>query len=170
MRIATLVVVLGLAAVNVAVAQTRTANTSEPTFAITISTRASTVKQDNPIVITIVITNITKYDIQLAASKSSDEAEFDSVIDVWDSSGAPPAKTKFGKFIAGESDDHISVPALSNVGYVLHPGEQLIETAQVDKIYQMTTPGTYSIRVERGWSLRPQLFVRSNTVTVTVTK
>ena len=168
MRIAILLLVLGLSAVSGG--QSRAAESPEPTFAITISAEASTFKVGDPIIITIVTTNITRHDIQLDAVKSSDEAEFDSVINVRASSGIAVAKTRYGKFMAGEADDHISVPTWSNVGIVLHSGEHQTETAQVDKIYQMTTPGIYSIQVERGWPQRPQLFARSNAITVTVRK
>jgi hypothetical protein len=147
------------------------AEASGPTFAVTIATSGSTFKVGDPIIVTIVTTNIWNRDITLGIPKDESAAEFDNVINVWNSSGAKAAKTKYGLFMAGEDpDDPIAGPAWSNVTIILHPGEHETETAQANKMYQMTTPGTYTIQVERGWPQRPQLFARSNAISVTVVK
>jgi hypothetical protein len=148
------------------------ADPAAPTFAINIAAEAPDVETGDPIVITIITTNISKEEIQLDAVKNPHAAEFDTVINVWNSLGQKAIKTKYGKHITGEESlDWNEMPAVwSNLGIVLPPEKQQIETAEVSKLYDMTIPGVYSVQVERGSRRWPQTFGQSNVINVTVAK
>jgi hypothetical protein len=51
----------------------------------------------------------------------------------------------------------------------LEPGESMVDTLEINDLYDLRTPGKYTVQVERTDSARKNL-VKSNLVTLTITQ
>jgi hypothetical protein len=109
---------------------------AEPTFTVSIES-ASSQRIGNPIVVNITITNTSNQDFVFY---DVGRIDFDTSIVVWRSSGLTVEKTIYGMQTPGGPGSF----ALST----LHPGGQDTVSATINKVYDMTAPGTYFIRVD----------------------
>ena len=136
---------------------------SEQPLEITISTQQSNVMAGDPIKIAIRMKNISKHDITMAAVGSNSQAELNYEIIARDKNGGMLYETIYRKGIKRGV-------AGSRKLFTLKPGEEITEKANVNKLYDLSMPGEYTIQVEK--ELPPSEgkgMIKSNTITVTVT-
>ena len=95
-------------------------------------------------------------------------------VDVRDSQGAVPPETELGQASGNRGDTRpqwldTSATGREDVrGGSYKPGEQSTEVVAVNDLYDLSKPGQYTIQVRR-WDDETKTWVKSNTITVTVT-
>jgi hypothetical protein len=94
-------------------------------------------------------------------------------VDVSDRQGAPSADVQLGRSINHSADappDPASMKAARAAGTVvsLKPGEDWQNSIRVSDLYDLSKPDQYTIQVRR-WDDETKTWVKSNTITVTVT-
>jgi hypothetical protein len=168
-----------LAARGTAVAQIvrpGTKSTSDrPVTSITISPLHDSLKVGYPVLVNITVTNTSNHDgVEITRLRSG----ADSQIDVRDANGKLAPDTSFGYVHNG----HVAQPDLDPArfsaadladnatgGATLNAKEATTWSINVSRFYDMSQPGKYSIRIQRGDPEDLEAFVKSNTITVMVT-
>jgi hypothetical protein len=144
----------------------------EPTFILDVEPPTQLVKIGDPITVDVTITNVSQQDFAFAYAKNAHNAELDVVIDVWRSSGTVADKTQYGKYIYLErTTSQQMAMAKSTVTILIHSGDQWTESSDINKVYDMTMPGTYFGRATLRMSRQdggPEVTVQSNIISVTV--
>ena len=167
--------IVGLAAIGTAYGQdaNRTATESNASLSISLPKGSHSVKTGSPILISVSLTN-TSYQ-KLAFTKEIHGQ--DLRVDVRDSKGKLAADTKRGYLWNGHVA-HID-PALvdprdltGNMVFVtLKTGDTTYWMVDATNLYDMSQPGKYTIQIKRLDPENPALalFIKSNTIVVTVT-
>lgn len=135
---------------------------TNPPFSIVISV-PSEVRSGHGVEVKIELTNRSNHNLNMStAIIDLTGADPNFVVDVRDSKGNPTPKRVY---------DHADLATWhALVGYFVEPGKTYTEGEDVARQYDMTTPGQYVIQVSRRVSNNPaDGFIKSNTVTVTVT-
>jgi hypothetical protein len=140
-----------------------------PSRSLTISAAQSTVKAGSEVKLKIVVTNTSDHRISVPMTLQN-HAEFAYLIEVQDSGGNQAPKTKYHRALRGEKSDNEPIDSIKRNGYpvYLQPGETAEDRVIVDKLYDLTQPGKYNIRV-KGKDPESNALIESNTITVTVT-
>ncbi len=172
-----------LASEGAAVAQivrSGTKSTSDrPVSSIAISPQQDSVNAGSAVLINVTLTNISDHAVAVTRMLSG----ADSQIDVRDVNGkSAPDTPNFGFFRNGHAT-HAEIDAAMNdparlataeladnlTGDTVQAGRTVTWSINVARFYDMSQPGKYSIRISRGDPEDLGAFVKSNTVTVTVT-
>jgi hypothetical protein len=127
---------------------------------IAISAPNATVPIGQPIPLRITLTNVSKTNIRVERSTAKNQAELTYVIAMLDSQGHPVPKTANAK------------PGIivSEVGMRLERGQALVQHTELNKLFKITEPGTYKVRVGRRWPEdKAGKMEWSNTLTLTIT-
>lgn len=130
-------------------------------FSLTIATKESTVRAGSPVLVEVKMENKSDHDLAVyrAVSGDLDQGGWVYKVSVRDTKGVEPPQTKFAQ----------SVGVAGSGGYVsLRPEKTLTDRCNVAKLYDLSRPGNYTIQVER-LDEQSKAFVKSNTITVTVT-
>ncbi len=95
-------------------------------------------------------------------------------VDVKDSNGASPPQRESGRLSKIDDQTPVasavtSTPRQPGESLCLHPGEDWRDTIRLKDFYDINTPGPYTIQVHR-WDDETETWVKSNTITVTVTQ
>jgi hypothetical protein len=155
-------------------AQSMAANSEKsPAFSLTIAADAGAVITGHPCFITIKFTNLTPDTIHGMA----DVYGADYRVEVRGSDGKLAADTKYGSIRNHNVDprklDETQIDPSSYLMNIIHftlkPGESRTSELDAAKLYDMTKPGLYTIRVEQPDPTNPGTVVKSNVITVTVT-
>jgi hypothetical protein len=96
-------------------------------------------------------------------------------VDVQDSQGGTPPETDFGRSVGNRGDvppkyqaGHEDAGRWDVVGATYNLGEERTQGVSVSDLYDLSKPGQYTIQVRR-WDDETKTWVKSNTITVTVT-
>lgn len=150
------------------------AQSTKPAFSLTISTTNSTVTLGSPVMVKVTMKNESEHNISVYTENTSDQGGFVYKADVWDEKGSTAPETKFGRSIQG----HDTPEELRREPYIivtsggegsLAPGQTIIDQVNLNKLYDLSRPGKYTIRLRR-FDLESNSFVLSNKVTVKVTQ
>lgn len=164
--------VLALFATSASVVS-QSSNTIGKSVAIFLTLRAvhDSVKAGTPVLVKIILKNISSQDIELARENRGR----DSRLEVRETSGKLAPDTALGSIWNG----HVANPSSPEVPFqdlegnlvfgTLKPGGT--DTREVDaaKFYEMTQPGKYTIQTQRRDPRNPSLIVKSHAIAVTVT-
>jgi hypothetical protein len=149
------------------VAVGRTDVHAEP-LSISISTPNPTVVGGSHVRVNIVVENTSDNPIRVSQVVAEDQAELDFDVVVRKQGDGEPTETKWGRRVHGKDagDGHT---VLSIVAGDLPPGGIMRETTFLDRIYDLTSPGKYTVRVEKR-GLDHRVLGKSNVLSITVEK
>jgi len=134
----------------------------EESLKITIVAAQNSVNAGDPIEITVTMKNMSEHDITMVAVGSNSKAELNYEIITRDKNGEMLNKTIYGKGLKGGV-------AGSRKLFTLKPGAEITETSNINKLYDFSMPGEYTIQVERKLpASEGKGTVKSNTITITV--
>jgi hypothetical protein len=174
----TVCLALALAVVNRAAAQTQqpshqTANPSQAAkapFSISISTPASVVTAGSDVIVNIALTNTSDREIILQNTMvSRNAAEFDYWIDVRDEKGKAAPQTKYGIKLKGDGVHPPAATASNSIDLPFKPGETVRPRIVVNKLFDLSQPGAYTIQVSR-FDPESGAAAHSNIIKVTITQ
>jgi len=136
---------------------------AEPPFSLVISVPRTTVRVGSEVRVKLVLMNISDHEIAVPDEELSDASQFGFGVEVRDSQGrlahlaeSGPA-SKFGP----QSEGSHYMP-------IVRPGKSLEVEININKIYDMSKPGKYTILTHRTHTVESGLDVKSNTITITV--
>jgi hypothetical protein len=130
---------------------------------ITISASDTSVRVGQRIPIQVELKNTSDHEIKLGRVGGRENAGLDYRVILLDSNGHSVARTKYGA--AADTGQVESSPVLLQLG----PGQTLTQQAELTKLFKITEPGTYTVRVGRKWPERTGKMEWSNSLTLTVT-
>lgn len=138
---------------------------TEP-FSVTLRAPDVPVKVGSDLHLSVIVTNISDHEIRFA--KGFGNEEYDVDFEVRDAEGkTPPLTTSYR-----EAKQHPGWGSYST--YVLEPSKSFEDDLVLTKLYVITQPGKYTVSITRGkrplWQDLKQGTVKSNTITVTITK
>jgi hypothetical protein len=138
--------------------------TSRSTLSLSISLPQQVVKAGSSVEVDITRKNISKHPVGVGQVVGTVERDYEVI--VCTSDGHPVPETEFGRKIHGPDKDRDRFESI--VLGTLNPGQKMHQQLYANAIYELTSPGTYSIQVAQIDSTS-NLVIRSNTVTLTVT-
>lgn len=162
----TLFPVLLLLLVTMSVAQ----NPATAPISVALSTPRSEYVVGQPIKIDIVLRNTSDKEIAVAQSNAIGKAGLSYEIDVLDDTGKRVPYSRYGKRLHGE--DPRGAIFDSQKIYYLQPEQTLSDSAVLNTIYDLSSPGQYVIQVAKKPfpSVEPEEPVASNAIKITITK
>ena len=137
---------------------------SGPSISVSISTPNTTVRVGQPIPIRIDLKNTSNSEVRIGRVTSHGQAELDYEVVLLDSAGHPVPQTKYGDAAANRQVIIVS-RELSPVA----PAETTVQRTELTKLFNITKPGTYTVRVGRRWPPMKGKIEWSNTLTLTIT-
>src|SRR5215475_1002556 len=133
----------------------------EQSLKITIVAAQNGVKAGDPIEITVTMKNMSDHDITMGKLVSNTHAELNNEIIVRDKNGEMPNETRYKKGIK-------EGVAGSRRRFTLKPGEEITETSNINKLYDLSRPGEYTVQVEKELpASEVKGTIKSNTIAVT---
>jgi hypothetical protein len=154
-------------------------SSADAPFSITITTPMDVFKAGAEIRANIVFKNTSDRVISLPRSPAEDRGEIFCDIEMRNADGKVVPETKYYRALNGKSNvETESKPNAkfepvtfhgSIVVFDLKPGETLKDGLILNKLFDLTVPGKYSIRVQRRDDATKSL-VTSNTATVTISE
>jgi hypothetical protein len=139
---------------------------------IKISTAKGSAKAGSDVTIEVIFTNMSKNHIVFATgAKREDQGETDYKVEVQDETSKRAPETSYGhKLRTGEDPPgQHTVIVGSFVTFEVPPGGTVKNEILVNKLYDLSKPGKYAIRVER-LDDAGGAPIKSNTITLTVEK
>jgi hypothetical protein len=137
----------------------------KPAISISISTPHTTVHIGEAITIRVELKNTSKGEIKVASVVNHEQAELNYQMVMLDSAGHPVPLTNWGKAVAKRQVIIVSLVVLP-----LAPGKTWVETTELTKLFEITKPGTYTVRAGRKWpETKTGKMEWSNALTLTVT-
>ena len=162
--------VLFLLLVSASVAQ----NSTKAPVSITLSSPHSEYVVGQPIEIDIVLENISNNEISVAKSNARGKAELSYEIDVLDGTGRRAPYLRWGKILHGQDpgDGRFGVVSDSQQTHQLQPKATLSDSAVLNTIYDLSSPGQYVIQVTKKLfpGTEPSQPVSSNAIKITIAK
>jgi hypothetical protein len=141
-------------------------------FSLNLKAPVGKVKLGTPVQVTITLKNISEHDVSIWRENATDQGGYVYRVDIRDKKGTKPPDTKMGKGFKGLDDPAQATrdtPTERSGGWIkLKAGEARTEDVNVSKLYDLDQPGKYAIRF-RHFDEETKAFVKSNTITVTVT-
>jgi hypothetical protein len=131
---------------------------------ITISAPQAEVKIGAPVILHIVMTNLSQQVIYVPRYARVYGERF-NIISVLDSEGNAPPTTQYGKAIRYPGANSMS----GRMMVVLKPGEKLEEDSTISNVFDMKSAGTYKVSVTRPCPLDGNVTLKSNEISITVT-
>jgi hypothetical protein len=143
---------------------------AEAPFSITIKAVQETVTSNSEVRIGVTLTNISNREISSYKVNGNGQAELGGyIVDIRTDKGNRPAETKYQrKITTGEDAPGESSVLVISGGYVpLKSGESLRDEIVATKLFDLSQPGKYEIRVTK-IDEQSKIIVRSNAITVSV--
>jgi hypothetical protein len=139
-------------------------------ISVAISAASDVVKLGSELRINVVVTNIASSKRILRRSSGKAEGEFINTVFVRDDHGNIQTKTKYHHVLKGENTGNgpQDVIRRSMISVPVEPGESVAEQIIVNKLYDLSKPGKYTIQVEHE-DPDTKTNVKSNTIIVTIT-
>lgn len=132
---------------------------------VTISTPTASVAVGKPIPLQVQLKNISGHEIRAGEVVGHNQAELNYIVTMLDSKGRPVPPTSYG---TAARSRHVMI--ISEVAKRLGPGQALAQHTELAKLFEITEPGNYTVRVGRIWPPSSKNVVWSNTLTLTMTK
>jgi len=146
-----------------------TAPKQQAPFSIAISSPQQSIGTGAEVRLEITLKNTSNREIYISKSNGRSQAEFSFVVDAHDDTGKPAPDTEYGRRVMRRETKKRTVLFWSEIFLTLKPGEILQDEAIVSKLYDLSRPGKYLIRVSRRVSGNPKDgVVKSNEIAVTV--
>ena len=140
-----------------------TKSAKKPSFSIAINAPEDIVKADSSVPLDIILTNTSDKDTSSGEILGGAELNYD--IDVRGSKGELAPETSFGRKL------HHKEPGFtlggSVVAYYLKPGQTHETRSYLNRVYDLSQPGKYTIQVQRR-DPDSNTIVKSNAITITV--
>lgn len=141
---------------------------SQQPFSIKIALAQNIVKSGSEIKLQIMLTNTSDHNISVSRAIDDTSAEVAGYrVEVLDDRRNVPPETKYQRILRGE-EPPTGPFTWSALGGPLSPGKSVKDTMIVNKFFDLTKPGKYTIQVRRT-DPASKVTVRSNTIEVTVT-
>ena len=138
-------------------------------FSIAISPLQQSIAAGTEVKVEIILKNISNREINLSKSNASSQAEFHFVVEAHDDSGKPAPDTEYGRRVMRKETKKRAVLFWSEIFFTLKPGEIFQDEVIASKLYDLSRPGKYVIRVSRPVSDNPKDgVVKSNQIAVIV--
>lgn len=138
---------------------------AKPPISLTLATPKRPFRVGKPVILLATITNASARSLQVPLSGGTSDVGMIYQVHVLDAGGKPVPRKPFppkGRIWVG-----------STHGTGLKPGQSRVDRLNLSYIYDLSRPGKYRVRIAeplyRGPN-RPNGFVKSNTVTITVAK
>jgi hypothetical protein len=138
--------------------------TSRRALSLSISLPQQVLKSGLSVEVDITRKNLSKHPVGVAQVVGTVERDYEVI--VRNSDGRQVPETEFWRKIHGPDKDRDRFESV--VLGTLKPGQELHQQLYANAIYDLRSPGTYSIQVAQIDSAS-NLVIRSNTVTLTVT-
>jgi len=123
----------------------------------------------SPVLLKVSMTNISRHDVSVWLEKGGGESQYE--VEVRGQSKVLPADTEYGK----KRNGHVHLETLNMKDLIgsgactpLRRGKTIIYELNVSKLYDLSAPGKYYIRLQRA-DPESAAMIKSNTVRVTVT-
>jgi hypothetical protein len=144
---------------------------SDPGFSLELRSPAGPVKSGDEVRLRATVINASDHEIRFARPLGLQNEEIDYAIEVSDAPGQQPAITPFFRQL---QEKHYGLE--SYMTCILEPGKSFEDELVITRLYALTAPGEYTIRVARGtqpvWQLlgkdQAKNTVKSNAITITV--
>lgn len=131
---------------------------------ITISSPQAEVKTGAPVLLHIVLANLSGKEVRVFRNPGYRNAERFYSISASDSGGNARPATSYGDAILNKS-----AHAGSKIQSTIKPGEKLEEDATISDIFDMKEAETYRVVVKRPNPLNPSVSISSNEISIAVT-
>jgi hypothetical protein len=144
--------------------------TDKPPFSLSISGAQDVVQAGSAVTVKVALTNTSDHKIGVVAD-SDGRGPIDCRIEIRDTQDkmVRDAKPHVWKDKNGRTIKRIYVGASSAMSVGLQPGQTLSDEFPVNKRFDLTEPGKYSVQASR-YDSETKTWVKSNTITVTVTQ
>lgn len=141
-------------------------HSAQPTISLTLRADENLVKAGSPARVKITLTNVSNQDISLWNGPGGNY-----VFNVRDDSGTPSTETRRGAIRNGHIDLNTLTPRERTISggacVTLNPGKTLSEPVNLNQLYNLDSPGKYSIQAQRRDPASGR-DIRSNTIVVTL--
>jgi hypothetical protein len=117
----------------------------------------------HPVSVHIVLKNVTSQEFSVFRSVGGTRGEFHYSISVAGPGRTPAPLTKYG-----ESVQKNGAFLISRIRKTVAPGEAVDENVMIDRMFDMSAAGAYTITVSRPSPLDPAITLKSNTLAITV--
>lgn len=146
--------------------ESETSASITPGYTITLMQPSSFFSLDSPILVGMMVTNITNKDVPWSADKDAWYAGFHFLLK---KDGREVETTFFHRVISGRQrpDDPIEVRSGSTILLFKPPGLMFVANVDLKQLYQITEPGRYTLEISR-IAEDGKTIVYSNKVTVNV--
>lgn len=138
-----------------------------PTFTLTVRTAKPSVNSGEPVRIGVTLTNVSRNDISVEHDLSN-KGEFFYSVTIQAGNGRAPRKTEYNHALHNEPTSTPMIVVSSLFNALVSPGKTIIEMIDLNDLYDLSEPGTYSIQVERTDPLS-KTTVHSNKLTIVIT-
>jgi hypothetical protein len=169
MRITVPLFAIWFAAATVALGQAgQQSDAGNPRFSVAISVAADVFKVDAEPTLKIVMANTSDHHIKLPDIQGNEGHIYR--VNILDSQGKPALQVN-SRTLHGENGRPVRhIYMGGNATTVdLDPGQTVTDECRLDKRYDLTKPGKYTIQASR-YDSETKTWVKSNTITVTVTQ
>jgi hypothetical protein len=148
----------------------------QPPISVTIqAVGGASVITGRKVAIKVITKNISNHWLNEQTAEDKRDLQRFFRVDVQDGQGATPPETDFGQRVGNRGDAPFnpwSSRATPGRGSTIGPsyglGEERTQVIAVNDLYDLSKPGQYTIQVRR-WDDETKTWVKSNTITVTVT-
>lgn len=129
-------------------------------LALSVAAEKTSIKAGDPVSVRLEVKNLSDHDIDLSANiDDSTDIDPNFVFEVRDGHGnVVPKKAK----------QHPELAFGHPRPYVLHPGKTLTEEESIGRLFDLSRPGRYTVRVSCSPRHSTQAAVTSNPVTLTI--
>ncbi|MGA3080303.1 MAG: hypothetical protein ABSD44_02845 [Terracidiphilus sp.] len=139
---------------------------NSPPFTITISASHQPFHAGEKMLVHVALTNVSDKTLTVSGSASSEEAEWFYAVQVHDTNGKDAPETEYGRAARANA-----VQFGSMVTDWIKPGGKFEEGVDLNKLFDLTSPGEYEVQLSRHISDDPKKdVVTSNKITITVTE
>lgn len=138
---------------------------------LTITAVRNPVDAGSEVNVKIVERNISPHEITLGCATLGSFTGWTFRVEVQDRHGKQPPFTRFGQRLRGlytPADLTLETPTNGNIAWVkLKPGESRESELDISKLYNLSEPGKYTIRIRRFYD-NGRIWVKSNKIAITV--
>ena len=138
------------------------AQTSQPTFSVTIAAAQGPFQAGSPIKIDITIKNVSDHEIRVEREAIQSMGESTHEFDVRDSNGNPVPETRYYRRFKDPLTWH------NYRRSILAPGGTAKDEVTLNKLYDLSIPGEYTVQARRHNDFYSGEWVKSNTIKITV--
>lgn len=135
---------------------------------LSISVDQDVVRVGSELKLNVVLANASGEEEIVVGTSAAGEQNYK--LSVTDLQGKPPASTKYGRALKGETwiqDGKTVVVVDKYMPVHLPPSKTLKETIDLNKLYDLSQPGKYRIQAER-YDEERKVWVKSNAIVVTI--